>query len=37
MAALILVKSWCPLLLAKKLVVKKHNNFYVGLVTPSGG
>jgi hypothetical protein len=31
------LKNWCPLLLAKKLVVKKCNNLYLGLVMPSSG
>ena len=38
MAAPISVKRQCLLLFAKKiLVVKEHNNLYLGLVTPSTG
>ncbi len=37
MAAPILGKSCAFFSLQKKLVVKEHNSFYLGLVTPSSG
>jgi hypothetical protein len=38
MAACILVKSYCALLLVKGImVVKKHDSLNLGMVSPSGG